>query len=288
MNYFLFKLSFHTPCHFGTSDSALSLYTSEDHFCADTLFSALCHTARTLYGNSGVEALIEKAQKDQLFLSDAMPWCGERYYLPRPFLTARTDGHTAGAERKAMKNLAYIAVEDMADYLACMRGQGLFDAGRKKQCFGVPMDSTRAAVFEGQDTLPYHVGAFRFAEDCGLYVLAGLESDDAAWLRTLMRALGLSGIGGKVSSGYGKFTVDDEIYLNEPFDEQTASYTLTRRGGFVSSDSFAPSGQKKREQFFLTAGSVVRRRFGGALYLAARQDHPMYRFSKPLLLGVSV
>jgi len=101
MNYFLFKLSFHTPCHFGSSDSALSLYTSEDHFCADTLFSALCHTARTLYGNSGVEALIEKAQKDQLFLSDAMPWCGERYYLPRPFLTARTDGHTAGADRKA-------------------------------------------------------------------------------------------------------------------------------------------------------------------------------------------
>lgn len=220
-----------------------------------------------------------------------------------------------------MKNLAYIAVEDMADYLACMRGQGLFDAGRKKQCFGVPMDSTRAAVFEGQDTLPYHVGAFRFAEDCGLYVLAGLESDDAAWLRTLMRALGLSGIGGKVSSGYGKFTVDAAIYLNDPFDEQTAwlfralcrdapaylllttalpdeeelertmedaSYTLTRRGGFVSSDSFAPSGQKKREQFFLTAGSVVRRRFGGALYLAARQDHPAYRFSKPLLLGVSV
>lgn len=40
MNYFLFKLSFHTPCHFGSSDSALSLYTSEDHFCADTLFSA--------------------------------------------------------------------------------------------------------------------------------------------------------------------------------------------------------------------------------------------------------
>lgn len=67
MNYFLFKLSFHTPCHFGTSDSALSLYTSEDHFCADTLFSALCHTARTLYGNSGVEALIEKPKRISCF-----------------------------------------------------------------------------------------------------------------------------------------------------------------------------------------------------------------------------
>lgn len=321
MNYFLFKLSFHTPCHFGSSDSALSLYTSEDHFCADTLFSALCHTARALHGSSGVETLIEKAQKGQLLLSDAVPWCGERYYLPRPFLAARTDAHTAGAERKAMKNLAYIAVEDMADYLACMRGETLFDAGRKKQCFGVSMDSTRAAVFEAQDTIPYHVGAFRFAEDCGLYVLAGLERDDAAWLHTLMRALGLSGIGGKVSSGYGKFTVDDVICLNESIDEQTAwlsralcqeapaylllttalpneaeledtmanaSYMLTRRGGFVSSDSFAPPGQKKREQFFLAAGSVLRQRFGGELYLVAKQDHPVYRFSKPLLLGVSV
>lgn len=78
----------------------------------------------------------------------------------------------------------------------------------------------------------------------------------------------------------------DEEELERTMED--ASYTLTRRGGFVSSDSFAPSGQKKREQFFLTAGSVVRRRFGGALYLAARQDHPAYRFSKPLLLGVSV
>lgn len=320
MNYFLFKLRFHTPCHFGPSDSALSLCTSEDHFCADTLFSALCHTARELHGSSGVEILIEKARKGQLLLSDAMPWCGERYYLPRPFLTARTDAHTAGAERKAMKNLAYIAVEDMADYLACMRGEMLFDAGRKKPHFGVSMDSTRAAVFEAQDTIPYQVGAFRFAEDCGLYVLAGLEGDDAAWLHTLMRASGLSGIGGKVSSGYGKFTVDDVICLNKPLDEQTAwllrglcqdasaylllttalpnegeledtmadaSYMLTRRGGFVSSDSFAP-GQKKREQFFLTAGSVLRQRFSGELYLVAKREHPVYRFSKPLLLGVSV
>ena len=85
MNYFLFKLSFHTPCHFGSSDSALSLYTSEDHFCADTLFSALCHTARTLYGNSGVEALIEKAQKDQLFLSDACPGAASGTICPARF-----------------------------------------------------------------------------------------------------------------------------------------------------------------------------------------------------------
>ena len=45
MNYSLIRLQFDGLAHFGTSDSALSLFTSEDHFYADTLFSALCHTA---------------------------------------------------------------------------------------------------------------------------------------------------------------------------------------------------------------------------------------------------
>ena len=40
MNYFLFKLQFDTAVHFGGSDSALSLYTSEETLRADTLFSA--------------------------------------------------------------------------------------------------------------------------------------------------------------------------------------------------------------------------------------------------------
>ena len=39
MNYFLYKLKFTTAVHFGSSDSALGLLASEDHFCADTLFS---------------------------------------------------------------------------------------------------------------------------------------------------------------------------------------------------------------------------------------------------------
>ena len=53
MNCFLYRLRFNTPVHFGSSDSALSLYESEDHFRADTLFSALCHTALQLFGNDG-------------------------------------------------------------------------------------------------------------------------------------------------------------------------------------------------------------------------------------------
>ena len=53
MNYFLIKLEFDSCVHFGTADSAQSLSASEDHVLADTLFSALCHTALQLHGQDG-------------------------------------------------------------------------------------------------------------------------------------------------------------------------------------------------------------------------------------------
>ena len=40
MDYFLYKLKFDGAVHFGQSESALSLYTTADHFRADTFFSA--------------------------------------------------------------------------------------------------------------------------------------------------------------------------------------------------------------------------------------------------------
>ena len=90
MNCFLYRLRFNTPVHFGSSDSALSLYESEDHFRADTLFSALCHTALQLYGNDGSGKLPDMAKTGRLLLSDAMPWAGDAYYLPKPCHAART------------------------------------------------------------------------------------------------------------------------------------------------------------------------------------------------------
>lgn len=95
--------------------------------------------------------------------------------------------------------------------------------------------------------------------------------------------LGATGIGGKVSSGYGKFHIVDKIYLNEPFDDQTewmyhalsaehapylllstslpqtdeldnalegASFQLVRRSGFMASDRVETPLKKKRSMPF--------------------------------------
>ena len=63
MDYFLYKLKFDGAVHIGQSESALSLYTTADHFRADTFFSALCHTALSLWGERGAQDLIESARR---------------------------------------------------------------------------------------------------------------------------------------------------------------------------------------------------------------------------------
>lgn len=112
MNYSLIRLRFDGLAHFGTSDSALSLFTSEDHFYADTLFSALCHTALSLHGIDGLLSLLQQAADGSLLLSDSMPWHrtahGVDYYLPKPcrtFSRLPQKHEMPQGSRKAMKNL---------------------------------------------------------------------------------------------------------------------------------------------------------------------------------------
>lgn len=110
MNYSLIRLRFDGLAHFGTSDSALSLFTSEDHFYADTLFSALCHTALSLHGIDGLHSLLQQAADGSLLLSDSMPWHrtahGVDYYLPKPcrtFSRLPQKHEMPQGSRKAMK-----------------------------------------------------------------------------------------------------------------------------------------------------------------------------------------
>lgn len=321
MNYSLFQLQFNTSVHFGSSDSALSLYRSEDHFRADTLFSALCHTALQTEGSEGLERLLNLARSGTLLLSDSMPWGGETYYLPKPMFSPETAPELPAGKRKALKKLAWIPVMEFDHYCNALKTGEVFEGDAVH--FGVPFEATKARVSVQKDTLPYPVGLYRFEADCGLYFLLGSESFQALdWLSSLIGALGVSGIGGKISSGYGKFTVCDEILLNEFFDEQTewiytalsqpakrsmllttclptdeeldtaldgAFYQLIRRGGFVASDTYADSFRKKQAQYYLSAGSVLNNRFAGELYQVGTQgSHPVYRYAKPIFLGVSL
>lgn len=321
MNYFLYQLKFNTSVHFGGSDSALSLYHSEDHFRADTLFSALCHTALQLQGEAGLNRLLETTCKGNLLFSDAMPWAGEQFFLPKPFFSPSATTEIPGEKRKALKKLAWIPVSRFDDYCSDLINGQLFDA--EPVPFGFCAETTKASVPEPGDALPYQVGLYRFHNDCGLYFLAACKDlQDSVLLSSLISALGINGIGGKVSSGYGKYHIANEICLNESLDGQArrlyaaltrntnssmllttslptdseldtaldgASYQLTRRGGFVCSNTYAQTPKKKMTQYYLSAGSVVKNRYGGEIYRIGTQgNHQVYRYSKPMFLGVTL
>lgn len=323
MDYYLFKLHFPGAVHFGLSDSALSLQASADHFCVDTLFSALCHTAVSLWGDEGAARLCDQAREGRLLLSDSMPWREQEgmdvYYLPKPCAVSHVKQEVPAQLRKAMKRLQWIPVKDMDAFQDSLSGRGLYQP--RQELFAVSEARTQVQICEGQDANPYQVGALRFLPGCGLYFLAGCtDEEEARQLETLVNALGLSGIGGKVSAGYGAFSVEDLLLLNEPFDEQTewlyqalicpspkhylllstslptdeelddalngALFQLCRRGGYVQSTS-ANGAVRKRTQVFLAAGAMLERPFSGALYSVAPQSrHPVYRYSKPMMLGV--
>ena len=105
MNYCLFKLNFLTPVHFGASASARSLESAGMTLCADTIFSALCHEAQRA---GGLVELIHAARSGGLLLSDAMPFCGEEFYIPKPALPATKLADSDPSLRKLMKKLRYL------------------------------------------------------------------------------------------------------------------------------------------------------------------------------------
>lgn len=321
MNYYLFKLRFSTAVHFGFSDSALSLYTSDDHFCGDTLFSALCHTAKSLQGSAGLERLCAWVREDRLRLSDSMPWWGERYYLPKPYVISEHKTEVPARLRKAIKKLRWIELSSFQDFADSVHGGGLYQP--RQQEFGIRSEQTKVSL-AGQESVPYQVGTWQFYPDCGLYILAGCKDPEvAAWLETLMRGLGLGGIGGKVTAGYGRFSLDRVIdlagaedaglrWLNNALNGKTggrqmllttslpqdgeleevmegAGYQLVRRSGFANTEGYAEGYLKKQTQYYLAAGSVLGRRFRGDLYpVADGADHPVYRYGMPLFLEVAL
>lgn len=324
MNYYLYKLKFETAVHFGSSSSAQSLSGSEDHFCADTLFSALCHTALALRGQEGLDQLCRDAGEGKLLLSDSMPWQGETLYLPKPFASAKGEREVSAANRKAVKKLKWIPVDAFPAFSASLRGGDAYDAQRAQTSFGVSSSTAKVNIVPGEDSLPYQVGLYHFMEDAGLWFLAGCETEELAeTLQVLAEGLSYSGIGGKTSAGYGKFHVEDTVYLNEPFDKTTewlfaalddteasrqlllttslpsdeeleallpeAEYMLTRRAGFIQSASYAQENRRKLSQVFLSAGSVLPGRFKSRLYdVGEAGKHPVYRLSAPLFLGVEL
>ena len=325
MNHFLLKLKFDTAVHFGSSDSALALYTSEETFRADTFFSALYIAALAVTEKRAAELLAD-VRNDEVTFSDAFPWKGNTFYLPKPYLAtppAQNDDSQKEnvRRRKAIKKIQWIPAGQMPAYLKERENPAYVPEQPPK--FGQAYEQARVSAARTADEppKPYQVGLYRFYEDCGLYVLLACKNKQKAEsVRDLAALVGVDGIGGKRSAGCGKFRVEllplddcqEMRWMKKalgrkkgPYlllttalpkeDEmakalEDASCQLCRRGGFAFTEA-VQTPKKKKTQWFISSGAVMKNMWSGDVYdvgIAMPQNQSVYRYGKPMFVGVTL
>ena len=309
MDYRVYRMEFQSAVHLGKN----SLEDGEYTFCADTLFSALCHEALKR-GQDVLNSFCQYAINGELLFSDAFPYIGDTYYLPKP--VKRIDaGDSKGDSiiKKAYKKLKYIPAEALEVYL-----QGEYDVlnARDISELGYFEMKVSAAVRGEEETRPYRVGCYYYNKGNGLYFIVGCKNLSIAQLtEELLESLSFSGIGGKRAAGLGRFELHKGILPSNIHNRlgkngnrymtlsvslpkgdeietalEEAEYLLCKRSGFVTSDTYADEQQRKRDLYVLKAGACVKNVYGGDIYNVSDKNgaHPVYRYAKPMFMEVDV
>lgn len=309
MNFKIYKMYFPNGLHLGRR----TLEDSEFTFCADTLFSALCMEA-VKYNEGRLSKLCESVQAGNLLFSDGLPYIGDTYYIPKPMIRILKETDGDSNLKKAYKKLTYIPAERLEQYLA-----GEMDVKAESSKFqnylGYAYSKTSAAIYDNKETLPYRVGVYRFAEGNGLYLIIGYKDiEDIELTEELLTSLSYSGIGGKRSSGLGRFELYPGNLKKEllqrlsnkgkkfmtlsvalPQEQELesvmehATYLLMKRSGFVASETYADDFYRKKDLFVFQTGSCFETPFKGMVYDVSNEGgHPVYRYAKPMFLEVSI
>lgn len=312
----IIRMQFTGPVHFGEGLLESSGYS----ICADTLFSAICHEVLLTEGEAGLQALIGETENGLFRISDAFPFIGNECCIPKPAIAVRgrTESESADSTvKKQFKKLRYLPAPALQTYLRGeLSAEQCAEYNRAIQSIGTAFLQTNVKAAENpeQDSEPYYVGGFQFTPDCGLWFLLCAEND------TLMKrylsvitSLGYSGIGGKRTSGFGRFRAGSDdlpdalsdllsaeqsdrlmtLSVCLPLDAeleqaaQNAGYMLIRRSGFAASETYAANPQKKNDLYMFAAGSCFAAPFSGGLYdVSVNGRHPVYRYGFPLFIHV--
>lgn len=304
MQYGIYKFNFTSAVHFGDGMLNESGYT----FPADRLFSAL-YIEALKYGLQ--DKLLSSAEEGRLCFSDCLPFVKETYLLPKPIMYIAPQDQGDSVQKKFFKNLKYIPVSKLKLFVSgkFSPNQNIMDG------FGRSLQRNIAAVSLVGDTEPYYVGTWEYAEGNGLYVIVGYETSNEKDLADkLLKSLSYTGIGGKKSSGLGKFILEEDtsekrlsglLQKNTQADkwmlmcgalpedgelEQAvdgATFLLELRSGYVASETHSPEQVRKKDIYVMAAGSCFKKRFSGGIYNVSKGGtHPVYRYEKATFIGL--
>lgn len=305
MNYKIYKMIFTQGVHFGDH----SLEKSEITFQADTLFSALCIEALKI---DKLDELLESVKENHLVFSDAFPYMGQEFFVPKPMKKIEQVVQSEDVTtRKKFKKLEYVQVSLLDQYL---KGQYPIDKGSDIKELGVHALKTSASIRGNEEAVPYRVGIYRFKEENGLYIVVGYDSQEILDLSDeLFEMLSLSGIGGKKNSGLGHFDLEIAelpkelnkrlntkgevmtLSVSLPTDKEIedilddSRYLLVKRSGFVDSYTYSKEQRRKKDIYLFKSGSCFNKTYQGDVYdVSSGGNHSVYKYAKPLFMGVEV
>ena len=340
MAYYIFTLKFLTPVHFGDAANGGFLDKIAMSCSADTLFAALCNEA-ALQGEAVVQQFVEKVSEKKIAFSSLMPYfrvldkekkkeTDIHFYLPKPLLTDEVNKQSAksfqemkqlATKLKKQKKTSFIRASQIKQLLQS-RKNGVAPELQVDE-FAVPFVCGRVNLRD-EKPQPYYVGSYVFADNAGLYLLCSVEDDaDVDFVENLLISLGASGIGGKRSSGYGKFALADvSCKLSSDggkYDDNSAialmlfaadsslqmcvaplcpqqedvlsvkagAYRLVKRGGFISSPELGEN-VKRDSIYMLAEGSCFSKRLEGRMLeqSIAGLSHRVYRNGLGMFLGL--
>lgn len=319
MNCYIYKLNFTTPVHFGERSLADSTTTCR----ADTLFSAICISWMKAFGN--IDDLIEGVNKDEFILSDTFPYIENELYVTKPIIYLERDKNIKEKiDKKEMKSIKFIPLNKFQKYIKALKkgDEPPFDYKRIK--FSTEEVVRKVSIKREEEILdngnikqsePYTVSVQRFEENCGLYFILKTNEDLKDKLDIALDVLSTVGLGGKRSLGYGKFEfesfMDKEVekmisgegdyYMNlttflpkredlSKFDREKSTYMLVERSGFVESMTYSKGARKKKPVVMFASGSCFDKKLEGQLIDVSYDygNHPVYKYGKPLFMGVRV
>lgn len=304
MFYDIYKLSFPYGVHFGER----SLERTNNSFCADTLFSALCIEA-VKRGDNELDSFYSMVKSGKLIISDAFPYYDKEYFMPKPYISIQSDEDSS--KKKKYKKMQYVAASMWEEYIS-----GELDPTKELELednLGSSTVRTSSSIRGNENSMPYRVGRYSFSDKAGLYIIYGYENEQIKdYFYDLLESLSYSGLGGKRSSGMGRFEIYNgkmpeiidkglvkesnkyiTLSISLPGEDEIAeciedaSYMLKKRSGFVESYNYSDSYMRKKDLYMFSAGSCFATRFEGDIYdVSTGGNHPVYRYGKPLFIGV--
>ena len=288
-----YYLNFRSPIHLG--QRGVGLEATEISISADTLFSAICQTWRTFYGEQSLTNFLDRYKTDEPFLlTSAFPFAGDIRFFPKPLIDLNVN---AGDDRKALKQVRYLSegrfrqvangapiAFDAADLIN--DGQLWIHGNERAQFQDNPTvwktDKRPRVTLDRQSSASeiWHLGGVKFHEGCGLWFDAKFDTEGTqTQIETILRVLGDTGIGGERSAGYGLF--DFHRQLVEPQSEVKMDrfvtlspicprdadeldrliqggdigYTLEERSGWIG--SIEGNGLRRQQIWLFGEGSVL-------------------------------